>query len=90
MLPKGSTWSVTGIGKAHIPMMLAGLSLGCNGLRVGLEDNVYMSKGVKATNVKLVERAAELIKLTGHEVATPDEAREILGLKRHSLEEYHA
>ncbi len=90
MLPKGSTWSITGIGKAHIPMMLAGLSLGCNGLRVGLEDNVYMSKGVKATNVKLVERAAELIKLTGHEVATPDEAREILGLKRHSLEEYHA
>ncbi len=90
MLPAGSTWSITGIGISHIPMMLAGLSLGCTGLRVGLEDNVYMSKGVKATNVKLVERAAELIRLTGHEVATPEETREILGIKRHSLEEYHA
>ena len=39
-LPKGATWSVSGIGKAHMPMMLAGLALGCDGLRVGLEDNI--------------------------------------------------
>ena len=45
LLPKmqpGSTWSITGIGKAHMPCMLAGLAEGCDGLRVGLEDNIYM------------------------------------------------
>lgn len=88
MLPKGATWSVTGIGKAHIPMMLTGLALGCDGLRVGLEDNIYFSHGVKATNPQLVERAVELVKLAGREVATAQEAREILGIRRHSLEEY--
>jgi uncharacterized protein (DUF849 family) len=46
MLPQGSTWSVTGIGKAHMPMMLAGLAMGADGLRVGLEDNIMLSKGV--------------------------------------------
>ena len=43
-LPERSTWSITGIGKAHLPMMLAGLAAGCDGLRVGLEDNVFMEK----------------------------------------------
>ena len=43
-LPEGSTWSITGIGKAHVPMMLAGLAAGCDGLRVGLEDNIFMEK----------------------------------------------
>ena len=43
-LPAGATWSVSGIGKAHMPMMLAGLALGCDGLRVGLEDNVMYGK----------------------------------------------
>ena len=42
--PPGATWSVSGIGKAHMPMMLAGLALGCDGLRVGLEDNVLYGK----------------------------------------------
>lgn len=79
-LPEGATWSITGIGKSHMPMMLAGLSAGCNGLRVGLEDNIYMEKGVLATNVSLVERAVELCKVVGREIATPAEAREILGL----------
>lgn len=88
MLPEGSTWSVTGIGKTHMDMMLAGLSLGCDGLRVGLEDNVYMSRGVKATNVQLVERAVKLAELAGREVATAQEAREILGIHRHALAEY--
>lgn len=83
-LPTGSTWSVTGIGKAHIPMMLAGLSMGCDGIRVGLEDNIYFSSGLKATNVQLVERAARLAKLTGRELATAQEAREMLGIKRKS------
>lgn len=88
MLPAGSTWSVTGIGKAHMDMMLAGLSLGCDGLRVGLEDNIYLSKGVKATNVQLVERAVELARVAGREIATAEEARQILGITRHALAEY--
>lgn len=82
-LPANSTWSITGIGKAHLPMMLAGLSAGCNGLRVGLEDNIYMEKGVLATNVSLVERAVRLSIDCGREIATAQEAREILGLIKH-------
>ena len=80
-LPEGSTWSITGIGHSHLPMMLAGLAAGCDGLRVGLEDNIYMEKGVLATNVQLVERACRLSEMAGREIATPAEAREILGLK---------
>jgi uncharacterized protein (DUF849 family) len=79
-LPPDSTWSITGLGKAHMPMMLAGLAMGCDCLRVGLEDNIYYSKGVKATNTQLVERAVKLGKLVGRSIASPQEAREILGL----------
>ena len=79
----GSTWSITGIGRAHMPMMLAGLSEGCDGLRVGLEDNVLLSKGVPASNSQLVERAVELARIAGREIATVAEARQILGLKKH-------
>jgi 3-keto-5-aminohexanoate cleavage enzyme len=81
-LPEGSTWSITGIGKAHVPMMLAGLAAGCDGLRVGLEDNVFMEKGVLATNVKLVERAVQLGRMVGREIATAADARQMLGLKK--------
>ena len=84
-LPPGSTWSVSGIGRTHMSMMLAGLALGCDGLRVGLEDNIYYSRGVIATNLMLVERAVELSKLAGREIATADEAREILGITRNCL-----
>ena len=89
-LPAGATWSVSGIGKAHMPMMLAGLALGCDGLRVGLEDNVMYGKDengnkIIATNEMLVKRAVELAKLAGREIATADEAREILGIKRNCL-----
>ena len=80
LMPKGCTWSITGIGKAHVPMMLAGLAAGCDGLRVGLEDNLYMERGVLATNEQLVARAVELVKLSGRQVATAAEAREILGI----------
>jgi len=80
-LPEGSTWSITGIGKAHMPCMLAGLAAGCDNLRVGLEDNVFMKKGEYATNAQLVERAVKLGILAGREIATAAEAREILGIK---------
>jgi len=89
-LPEGATWSVSGIGKAHMPMMLAGLALGCDGLRVGLEDNIIFKRNpdgskVIGTNVMFVERAVELSRIAGREIATADEAREILGIKRNCL-----
>lgn len=89
-LPKDATWSVSGIGKAHMPMMLAGLALGCDGLRVGLEDNVMFGKNPDgsrdiATNLRLVERAVTLAKIAGREIATAQEAREILGITRNCL-----
>jgi len=89
-LPEGATWSVSGIGKCHMPMMLAGLALGCDGLRVGLEDNVMYGKDengnkIIATNVMLVERAVALAKLAGREIATADDARQILGITRNCL-----
>jgi uncharacterized protein (DUF849 family) len=82
-LPAGSTWSITGIGKSHVPMMLAGLAAGCDGLRVGLEDNIFMEKGVYATNAQLVARAVEYGKMVGRQIATAEEARQILGLIKH-------
>lgn len=86
-LPENAIWSVSGIGKAHMPMMLAGLALGCDGLRVGLEDNIVYGKDengrkIIATNAMLVERAAALVKLAGREVATAEDARTILGITR--------
>lgn len=80
-IPADATWSAFGIGKGHMPIMYTALAMGGH-IRVGLEDNVYYSKGVKATNVMLVERAAKAIELFGDQVATPSEAREILGLKQ--------
>ena len=78
-LPEGVQWSCTGIGISHVPMMFATLALGGH-LRVGLEDNLYYARGVKATNEMLVARAARVVREFGNEPATPAEAREMLGL----------
>ena len=81
-IPEGSTWSASGLSKAHIPVMLATLSLGGH-VRVGLEDNLYYSHGVLAeSNAQLVERAAKIITAVGYKVATVNDAREILRLKK--------
>lgn len=82
MLPENATWSCTGIGKTHMPMLLASLALGADGVRVGLEDNIMYQKGELATNVQLVERAVRLGREAGREIATAADAREILGLRR--------
>ncbi len=79
LIPEGSTWSALGIGQGHIPVLLTTIAMGGH-VRVGLEDNIMYEKGVLATNEELVKRAARLIEEAGRQVATPDEAREILGL----------
>lgn len=78
-IPAGSTWSAFGVGKSHLPILFAALALGGH-VRVGLEDNAYFSKGIKASNPQLVERAAQAVQLFGKRVATPAIAREILGI----------
>ena len=80
-VPPGSTWTATGIGKTCWDIVAATIALGGH-VRVGFEDNVYMSKGVLAkSNGEMVERVVQMAKLMNREIATPDEAREILGLK---------
>ena len=79
-IPEGSTWSAFGTGAGHLPVLYTALACGGN-VRVGLEDNVYYKKGELASNEMLVERAARIIREFGNEVATPDDAREILKLK---------
>jgi uncharacterized protein (DUF849 family) len=82
LIPAGSTWSALGIGKGHMPIMLAALAMGGH-VRVGMEDNVMIAPKVLAkSNAQFVERAANIIKDMGNEVATPDDAREILSLKK--------
>lgn len=80
-LPEGCTWSVAGIGRMQLPMAMAALAMGGH-VRVGLEDNIYYSKGVLATNAQLVARVVRLANELGRPVATPDEARGILGLRK--------
>ena len=80
-LPAGSTWCVTGVGKSQFEMAAAAMSLGGN-VRVGFEDNLNLAKGVPAkSNAELVAKAVLLAKNLGREIASSDEAREILGLK---------
>lgn len=79
-LPAGATYSVSGIGAGSVNMMMAALAMGADGIRVGLEDNVYMSKGVPATNVLQVERAVQLAQLAGREIATAQQARALLSI----------
>lgn len=79
LIPRGSTWSVTGVGRAQLTMAFHAIAMGGH-VRVGLEDNIYYAKGVLATNAALAARVARLAAEFGREVASPDEARGILGL----------
>lgn len=80
MLPRDSTWYAFGIGKMQMPFVALSTISGGHA-RVGLEDNVYLSKGVLAkTNAELVEKAVRIIQDMGNEPATPKEARTILGI----------
>ncbi|HEV7625877.1 MAG TPA: 3-keto-5-aminohexanoate cleavage protein [Streptomyces sp.] len=79
-LPPGAQWASFALGRMQMPWVAQSILLGGN-VRVGLEDNLYLSKGVKATNAQLVERAVQITELLGAQVASPDQARERLGLK---------
>jgi 3-keto-5-aminohexanoate cleavage enzyme len=78
-LPENSLFCVSGIGPAQLPSSVHSLILGGQA-RVGLEDNVYYSRGRLATNVELVERMVRILHELNLEPATPAEAREMLGL----------
>ena len=79
---QGHTWSACGIGKGHMPVMLATIAMGGH-LRVGMEYNVMYHKGVPAeSNAQFVARAKRLLEEAGLEAAAPDEARAIYGLVR--------
>jgi uncharacterized protein (DUF849 family) len=80
LLPPGAIWSGFGIGRAEFPMVAQAYLFGGH-VRVGMEDNLYLSKGVLArTNAELVAHAANILKSMGAGIATPAEARAMLGL----------
>jgi uncharacterized protein (DUF849 family) len=79
-LPRNAVWAGFGIGRMEFPMVAQAVLLGGH-VRVGLEDNLWLEKGVHASNATLVERAVTIITLLGSKIASPDEARKILGLK---------
>ena len=79
-LPEKALFSVLGTGKDQLTMVTMGMLMGGH-IRVGFEDNIYAEKGVLAkSNAQLVERAADLAERLGRSVATPNEARRILGI----------
>jgi uncharacterized protein (DUF849 family) len=79
-IPEGASWSAFGIGRLQLPTVEEAAKRGGN-VRVGLEDNLYLSKGVKATNEQLVERAKEILSELNIEPMTPQEAREYYNLR---------
>ena len=84
LLQPGAVWSAFGISRGQFPMVAQSVILGGH-VRVGLEDNLYLARGVLAPgNAALVQRAVTIIEALGESVATPAEAAEILGIVRGS------
>jgi 3-keto-5-aminohexanoate cleavage enzyme len=82
LLPPDTRWQAIGIGRHQFTVLTMGLLLGGD-VRVGLEDNIYLSRGVLAkSNAELVEKIVRIIHELGYEVATADEARKLLPLLR--------
>ncbi len=79
-IPAGSTWTVAGIGRHEFPMAAMAILMGGH-VRVGFEDNLYLRKGALAkSNGELVAKAVRIADELGREIASPEEARRILGL----------
>ena len=81
-VPSGAIWSSFGISRMQLPWVAQSVLAGGN-VRVGLEDNIYLTKGVKATNGALVERAVTILSAMNVNVMGPDAVRKKLGLNRH-------
>jgi 3-keto-5-aminohexanoate cleavage enzyme len=80
-IPTEATYTVAGVGRFEFPLATAAIIDGGH-VRVGFEDNVFVSKGVLAkSNGELVQKVVRIAKEFGREIATPDEARKILGMK---------
>lgn len=79
-LPKGAQWAAFGIGRMQMPMVAQAMIAGGH-CRVGLEDNLYLSKGVKADNAGLVDKARSIIEALGGAVMNPQDTRNHLGLR---------
>jgi 3-keto-5-aminohexanoate cleavage enzyme len=74
-LPEGSFWQVIGIGKAHLPITIAGMCMGGN-IRTGMEDTVYYRKGEKVrNNAQLVERIVKIARELGRDIATVEDTK---------------
>ncbi len=80
-LPPRANWAGFAIGAMEMPMVAQAVLLGGH-VRVGLEDNIYLSRGVKASNAQLVERARQILELMGADVQTPERARQTLQLSK--------
>jgi uncharacterized protein (DUF849 family) len=80
LLPEKAQWASFAIGRDQMPWVAQSVLLGGH-VRVGLEDNLYLARGVKATNGQLVERAVGIVQDLGATVVSASRAREILGLK---------
>ncbi|MGA2463730.1 MAG: 3-keto-5-aminohexanoate cleavage protein [Thermodesulfobacteriota bacterium] len=81
-IPGNCTWSVCAVGLNQFPMVTMGIIMGGH-VRVGFEDNIYVQKGIAAkSNAEMVEKVVRIAKELGRKVATPQEAREILGLTK--------
>jgi len=79
-LPEDSLWSVIGVGPHELPLTTMAILMGGH-VRVGLEDNIFYRKGeLVKSNAQLVERVVRIAKELGREIATPTQAREMLGL----------
>lgn len=81
MLPDNAQWAGFGISRMQFPMVAQAVLLGGH-VRVGLEDNLYLDRGVFASNAQLVQRAVTIVESLGARVLSPQEAREKLGLAR--------
>jgi uncharacterized protein (DUF849 family) len=80
LLPNDATWFAFGVGAGQFPMAALAPQLGGH-VRVGLEDNLYLEKGVLApSNAALVEKAAKIVRMIGSDIASTSEARTLLGL----------
>ena len=80
-LPTNASWASFGIGRMQMPMAAVAVAMGGN-VRVGLEDNLYIEKGVLASNDQLVTRVIEIIQRMGSRVLSPKETRDKLKLKK--------